>query len=144
MKSLGADKVLDYSSPSIVDDVVAELDKGICAGIFHAAGTVTPTLQIAQGSKHKPFVASVAPIENAPNDIEAKFIFASSGSDIYHEISGATFGGFLSDALASGAYKVAPKLEVVPTRASRGSRKAWTFSGRGFLQRRLLLRLSEK
>ncbi|KAI4210951.1 MAG: hypothetical protein L6R36_009510 [Xanthoria steineri] len=120
VKSLGADKIFDYNSPSIIDDVVAELDSANCAGIFHAAGTVTPALQIAHDSKHTPFVASVAPIENAPNDVEAKFIFASGGSNIYREISAATFGGFLPDALASGAYKVAPKPEVVRTKGIKG------------------------
>ncbi|KAI4098847.1 MAG: hypothetical protein LQ339_006250 [Xanthoria mediterranea] len=108
VKSLGADKVFDYNSPSIIDDVVAGLDSANCAGIFHAAGTVTPTLQIAHDSK------------NAPNDVEAKFIFASSGLDIYHEISAAVFGGILHNALASGAYKVAPKPEVVPTKGIEG------------------------
>ncbi|KAI4261287.1 MAG: hypothetical protein L6R42_003511 [Xanthoria sp. 1 TBL-2021] len=68
----------------------------------------------------KPIVVSVALIEDAPNDIEAKFIFASGGSVIYHEISPATFGGFLPDALASGAYKIAPKPDVVPTKGIEG------------------------
>ena len=140
VKSLGADKVLDYSSPSIVDDVVAELDRGICAGIFHAAGTVTPTLQIAHGSKHKLFVASVAPIETAPNDVEANFIFASSGLDIYREISRATFGGFLPDALASDAYKVAPKPEVVPTKGIEGIQEGLDVLRQGVFAKKIVVK----
>lgn len=120
VKSIGVDKVFDYNSSSVIEDVITELDRGICAGIFHAAGTVTPSLQIARASKQKPFVAFVAPLEDAPNDIEAKFIFASGGSVIYHEISPATFGGFLPDALASDAYKVAPNPQLVPNKGIEG------------------------
>jgi len=45
MKNIGADKAFDYILPSTVDDIVAELDKGTCGGIFHAIGDVTRSRQ---------------------------------------------------------------------------------------------------
>lgn len=39
VKGLGADKAFDYRSATVVEDVVAELDKGDCAGIYMAAGS---------------------------------------------------------------------------------------------------------
>lgn len=47
VKSLGASKVFDSSSPRVIADIVAELDATDCAGIFHAAGSVEPSLEIA-------------------------------------------------------------------------------------------------
>ncbi|KAI4263616.1 MAG: hypothetical protein L6R42_001240 [Xanthoria sp. 1 TBL-2021] len=88
-------------------------------------------LCIAYGSNQKSFVASVAPIEDAPNDIKAKFIFASGGSVIYHEISPATFGGFLPDTFANDAYKVAPKPEFVPTKGIEGIQEGLDVLRRG-------------
>lgn len=53
VKSLGADKVFDYNSPSVTDDVAAELDKGRCAGIYMAAGKVAEACQVSRKSKQK-------------------------------------------------------------------------------------------
>jgi len=46
VKSIGADKVFDYNGPSTTGDIATELDKGICAGIYHAAGQVATTCQV--------------------------------------------------------------------------------------------------
>jgi NADPH:quinone reductase-like Zn-dependent oxidoreductase len=38
VKSLGADRVFDYSDDDVTEKIAGELDKGECAGIFMAAG----------------------------------------------------------------------------------------------------------
>jgi NADPH:quinone reductase-like Zn-dependent oxidoreductase len=53
VKSLGAVKVFDYNSPTVVQDVAAELDKGECAGIYMAAGSVAAACQVSAASKQK-------------------------------------------------------------------------------------------
>ncbi|KAK9331791.1 hypothetical protein V1520DRAFT_368290 [Lipomyces starkeyi] len=102
VKSLGADKFFDLNSPSAINDIAAELDKGACIGIFQAAGQVAPSCQVAHKSKQKLFVAAANPVREgaAPEGVEAKMVFASGGAVIYHETSLATFGGFLPEALA--------------------------------------------
>ena len=126
VKNLGASKVFDYNSPSVTDDIAAELDKGTCAGIYLAAGKVTEACQVSHSqvshkSKQKLFVASSNPVMpgDAPEGVEAKMTFGTSGADDFKEILPITFGGFLVEGLAKGVYKFAPSPEVVPQRASR-------------------------
>lgn len=52
-KDLGAVKVFDYKSPTVVEDIVAELDNGVCAGIYMAAGSNAAACQISAASKQK-------------------------------------------------------------------------------------------
>ena len=39
IESLGAVKAFDYKNPTVIKDVVDELDKGECVGIYMAAGS---------------------------------------------------------------------------------------------------------
>ena len=112
VKSLGADKAFDYSSPSVADDVATELDKGVCAGIYLAAGKTSEACQVSFKSKQKLFVASSNPVMpgDAPEDVEAKMTIGS-GPGPFDEIIRITFGGFLIEALDQGKYQVAPKPE---------------------------------
>lgn len=126
VKSLGADKVFDYNSRSVTDDVAAELDKGRCAGIYMAAGKVAEACQVSRKSKQKLFVASSNPVMpgDAPEGVEAKMTFGTGGADMFKETLPITFGGFLSGALAKGLYKIAPPPEVVPTKGLEGIQEA--------------------
>ena len=144
VKNLGADKVFDYNSPSIVDDIVAELDKGTCAGIFQAAGDVAPSCQISHKSKQKLFVAASNPVMEgvAPEGVDAKMVFASGGTVIYHETSPATFRGYLPDALAKGIYKVAPKPEIVPTKGVEGIQEALDIIKKGVSAKKIVIEAS--
>ncbi|KAI1643523.1 GroES-like protein [Daldinia loculata] len=124
---LGADKVFDYSSATVVDDIVTEIDKSNCAGIFQAAGmkgdAVVPCCQISHRSRQKPFVAcaNAVPERAVPEGVEAKFVFGGEdGRGIYYDTSSQIFGGFLEEALRLGTYKVAPTPEVVATRGLEG------------------------
>ena len=141
VKSLGADKIYDYNSPSTVDDVIAELDKGTCAGILHAAGDASPSLRISQESKQQLFVASTTPIPEgaAPENVESKFVFASGGAESYRETSPATFGGFFAKALAKGLYKVAPVVEVVPTKGVAGIQEGLDILRKGVSAKKIVV-----
>ena len=144
VKSLGATKVFDYNSPSVIEDIVAELDSGTCAGIFHTAGDVKPSLNVSYKSKQKLFVASatIVPDGAAPDGVEAKMVFGTSGDDfmnIYGDILPATFGGFLPDALANGVYKVAPVPEVQPTRGVEGIQKALDVLKKGVSAKKIVV-----
>ena len=53
VKGLGAVKAFDYKSPSVTQDVAAELDKGECAGIYMAAGSTAAACKVSAASKQK-------------------------------------------------------------------------------------------
>ncbi|KAM0795808.1 hypothetical protein BDR22DRAFT_893789 [Usnea florida] len=122
VKNLGASKVFDYNSPSVTDDIAAELDKGTYAGVCLAAGKVTEACQVSHKSKQKLFVASSNPVMpgDALEGVEAKMTFGTGGADVFKEILPITFGGFLVEGLAKGVYKVAPSPEVVPAKGLEG------------------------
>ncbi|KAI1086959.1 GroES-like protein [Rostrohypoxylon terebratum] len=130
VKSLGASKVFDYKSPTVVDDVVAELDKGVCAGIFQAAGPhdgVAPCLEVAKKSRQDLFVAcaNLIPEGGVPEGVRAKFVFEASGErGWYYDTTSKLFEEFFPKALDSGKYKVAPAPEVVKTRGLEGIQEA--------------------
>ncbi|KAI1394277.1 GroES-like protein [Hypoxylon trugodes] len=131
VKSLGADKVFDYTSATVVDDLVAELDQGSeCVGIFQAAGprdAVAPCIEVAAKSKGKPFVAcaNMVPEGAVPEGVTAKFVFErGDGKGIYYETSRVLLGEFLPTALEAGTYKIAPKPEAVPTKGLEGIQEA--------------------
>jgi hypothetical protein len=46
--------------------------------------------------------------------------FGIDDAEMFQEISPAIFGGFLPEALEKGLYKVAPLVEVVPTKGLEG------------------------
>ncbi|KAF3058499.1 Zinc-binding alcohol dehydrogenase domain-containing protein cipB [Daldinia childiae] len=124
---LGADMVFDYNSATVIDDIVAELDKSSCAGIFQAAGmtgdAIAPCCQISHRLRQKPFVAcaNVIPEGAVPEGVEAKFVFGGEdGRGMYYDTSSQLFGGFLEEALGLGTYKVAPTPEVVATKGLEG------------------------
>ncbi|KAL9612058.1 MAG: hypothetical protein Q9167_003318 [Letrouitia subvulpina] len=122
VKGLGVDKVFDYKSPSVTDDIAAELDKGECAGIYLAAGKVAEACQVSHKSKQNLFVASSNAVMpgDAPEDVDVKWTFGTGGAEMFDETLPVTFSGFLLEALAKGVYKVAPPPQVVPTKGLEG------------------------
>ena len=141
VKGLGADKVYDYSSPSVIEDIIAELDKGTCAGILQAAGDVSSSLKISQKSKQKLLVASTTPIpeEAALEDVESKFVFAAGGVASYQETRPATFGGFFAEALDKGSYKVAPVVEVVSKKGVAGIQEGLDILKKGVSAKKIVI-----
>ncbi|KAF2813808.1 NAD(P)-binding protein [Mytilinidion resinicola] len=142
VKSLGAGAVFDYNSPPAVDDIVAELDKGVCAGIYHAAGaSVAATCLVSHRSRQKLFVASSNPVGegDAPEGVEAKMTFGTGGVEMFGEVSPATFGGFLPEALEMGVYQVAPRPQVVETRGLEGVQVALDVLKKGVSARKVVV-----
>ncbi|KAI0384959.1 GroES-like protein [Hypomontagnella monticulosa] len=144
VKSLGASKVFDYSSPSVIDDVVAEIDKGSCAGIYLATGSVAAACQVSHKSKQKLFVATSNPPSpgDAPEGVEVKFVFGTGGVDMFKEILGITFGGFLVEALFNGVYKVAPPPQIVPVKGLEGIQEALDILKKGISATKLVVESS--
>ncbi|KAL4816108.1 chaperonin 10-like protein [Aspergillus spinulosporus] len=136
---LGADKVFDYKEPSVIDQIVAELDQRECIGVLQAAGDAAPSCQVASKSKHKLRVAASNPVRDgaAPADIEVKMIFAG-GTAIYYETSPATFDGYLPEALAKGRYQVAPTPQVVATKGLEGIQEALNLLKKGISAKKLV------
>jgi NADPH:quinone reductase-like Zn-dependent oxidoreductase len=127
VKDLGAVKAFDYNNPTVVEDVVAELDKGECVGIYMAAGSVAAACKVSAASKQKLFVASSNPVapSDVPEGVEAKFTFGTGGgAEAFAETLPATFGGFLPEALAKGVYKIAPPPQVVNKKGLEGIQEA--------------------
>ena len=141
VRTLGADKVFDRNTPSVIDDIAAELDKGTCQGIFHTTGDVTPSCQIAHRSKQKLFVASsnFVPEGVAPEGVEAKMVFASGDMREYGEICKWIFGDFLPVALEGGRYKVAPAPEVVGVKGLDGVQGALDLLKKGVSARKIVV-----
>ncbi|RAL09577.1 zinc-binding alcohol dehydrogenase family protein [Aspergillus homomorphus CBS 101889] len=140
VKGLGADHVYDYNDPDVIRNIVADLDKGECVGVLQAAGDVPPSCQVAHQSKQNLRVVATNPVPEgaAPEGVEAKMIFASGGAVIYHETNPATFAGYLPEALAKGAYKVAPPPEVVPTKGLEGIQEALDSVKKGVSAKKLV------
>ncbi|KAI0839520.1 GroES-like protein [Hypoxylon sp. FL0890] len=141
VKGLGASKVFDYNSPSVTDDVAAELDKGTCVGIYLAVGSVADACQVSHKSKQKLFVASSNPVnpEDVPEGVEVKMTFGTGGADMFKEILSITFGGFLVEALAKGAYKVAPPPEVVSKKGLDSIQEALDILKKGTSAKKLVV-----
>ncbi|KAI1502209.1 GroES-like protein [Biscogniauxia marginata] len=145
VKSIGADKVFDRNSPTVADDVAAELDKGTCAGIYMAAGKVAEACQVAYKSKQKLFVASSNPVnpEDVPEGVEAKMTFGTGGIEAFSETLPVTFGGFLPEALAKGKYKIAPPPQVVSKKGLDGIQEALDLLKKGISSKKLVVEVEE-
>ncbi|MCJ1372616.1 hypothetical protein MMC20_003841 [Loxospora ochrophaea] len=126
LKSLGASKVWDYKSETVVADIVAELDRTTCAGIFQAVGSVESCLQIADKAKGNLFVSTAnrVPENKVPSGVRAKMVF---GSNImtYNEIGPAIFEDFLPKALAQHKYAVAPEPLIVGMKGLEGIQEGY-------------------
>ncbi|KAI1778647.1 GroES-like protein [Hypoxylon cercidicola] len=144
---LGAAKVLDYASPTVVADAVAELDGGggACAGIFQAAGpfgAVAPCCQVAHRSRQDLFVAcaNAVPEGVVPEGVRARMVFGDdTAKPMYYDTTCAIFGRFLPEALASGEYKVAPKPEIVSSKGVDGIQEALDIVRKGVSARKIVV-----
>ncbi|KAI9670380.1 MAG: hypothetical protein M1817_004423 [Caeruleum heppii] len=117
-KKLGAREVVDYRSPSVVEDLVAALPKGKVVGAFDAIGKRDTIMVIAQVLTQvgADFISAVqsAP-EDLPANIKSKPIFATSVAAEPDGTAKAVYKDFLPAALASGQWKPAPGPKVVGT-----------------------------
>ncbi|PCG94799.1 Alcohol dehydrogenase superfamily, zinc-type [Penicillium occitanis (nom. inval.)] len=133
VKSLGSVNVFDYTDIEVIARVAAELDKGECAGIFMAAGLKdgnTAACEIASMCKQNLNLSSSSFIDNlhdVPKGVNVKQPTAENfkpSPDCWFETTPAAFGGYLPEALASRAYRVAPPPLVVNRNGLEGIQEA--------------------
>ncbi len=121
VKKLGASYAFDYSSPTIVEEILAVLNGKVCAGAvaigsIHSPGNGTAAaegcLDIISKSEGAKFVALVMQYHGkVPEGVEAKFIIGSSLKDT--ELGAKIFEDFLPKALEEESYVYAPEPLVI-------------------------------
>lgn len=109
VKSLGAARVFDYKSPTIVQDIVAAFKGKKSAGALAihggAAETIVEIVSQVQGNK---FVAVAGPVPaNVPEGVTARGLNATTIRET--EVATVIFDEFLPKALANGQYQLQPR-----------------------------------
>ncbi|SPQ23141.1 01115b18-6811-4f7b-83d0-2e876b7043d9 [Thermothielavioides terrestris] len=111
-KALGASRVFDYRSPTVVQDLVDAFQGKTCAGGFAIhPGSEQPVFEVVARSEGAKTVAVAGPLpKDIPAGITAKGIFAGTEDD---ELRGKIWNDFLPEALAQSKYKCQPAPRVV-------------------------------
>jgi NADPH:quinone reductase-like Zn-dependent oxidoreductase len=112
-KSLGASRVFDYRSPTVVQDLVDAFQGRSCAGGFAIQpGSEQPVFEVVARSEGAKTVAVAGVLPNdVPAEITARAIFASTIKD--NEVGGKIFDDYLPGALAQNKHKCQPTPLVV-------------------------------
>ncbi|KIW96644.1 uncharacterized protein Z519_02035 [Cladophialophora bantiana CBS 173.52] len=115
-RKLGASEVFDHTSPGIVGELTAALQKWACRGAFDAIATRDTQLNVAQvlsqlGGGRMAVV--LAPIKELPATVEARGIYAVSILQQDKALGKAIYGDFLPRALEQGLIKPAPPSDVI-------------------------------
>ena len=113
VKKLGASQVFDYSSETVVADLIKAFKGKTSAGALAIGdGAADPCGEIVDKSEGKKFVALAnPPSKELPSGVGSKFIFGSDLKD--NEVGPAIYEDFLPKALATGFFVAAPDAEVV-------------------------------
>ncbi|KAL2017952.1 hypothetical protein VTK56DRAFT_1484 [Thermocarpiscus australiensis] len=112
-KSLGASRVFDYRSPTVVQDLVDSFKGRSCAGgLAIQPGSEQPVFEVVARSEGAKTVAIAGVLPNdIPAGITAKAIFAGTIKD--SELGSKIFDDYLPGALAQNKYKCLPTPLVV-------------------------------
>ncbi|KAE8154971.1 chaperonin 10-like protein [Aspergillus avenaceus] len=117
VKAMGASVVLDYRSPSVVEDIVRELKDTPLAGIYDAISedaSFSPILDIVTRLNTTVKVVGVLPYKTPTENFSPTFVFGYDISHTPHEKFGeAVWGEFIPKALASGQLQAKPHPLVV-------------------------------
>lgn len=142
VRGLGASMVFEYSSETVVGDLVADLDQRECVGVFQAAGSAEVCLQIAGKAKGDLLVVTAGPVPEGvvASGVRAKGLFQSDTSvDPYAEIGPMIFEKFLPQALARGSYKAAPEPMVLEKKGLEGIQEGLNILRKGVSARKLVV-----
>ncbi|KAI2621470.1 GroES-like protein [Hypomontagnella submonticulosa] len=109
---LGAARVFDYKSPTIVQDLIEAFKGKTCAGAYaiypDSEKTVLEVVGKVNGAKS---VACAFPPTAVPEGIQAKMVWGSSLKD--NEVGPAIFDKYLPAALAQKKFQCLPKPRIV-------------------------------
>ncbi len=120
LRSLGAAEVIDRTSTSAVDELVAAIRDQPLAGVLAiGSGSLSPAIEIAARMPGAKRVSSAhpSPITNVRarlarrRGVTVSTIWGGTLKD--NEVGPAIYGDFLPEALASGAYRAEPVATVV-------------------------------
>ena len=119
VKKLGASQVFDYSSPTVITDLVEAFKGKVCAGAVAIgnvatmfSGVAEACVEVVSKVEGTKFVALTMPVpKDLPAGAEAKFILVGEMKD--DELGNVIYRDFLPKALAEGHYVAAPEPLVV-------------------------------
>jgi NADPH:quinone reductase-like Zn-dependent oxidoreductase len=120
LKSLGAASVVDRTSSTAVDELIAAIGDNPLAGVLAiGAGSLTPSIEISRRTSGTKRVSSAhpSPVTNfrarlaRRHGVRVSTIWGGTLKD--NEVGPAIYADFLSTALASGAYRAAPDATIV-------------------------------
>jgi NADPH:quinone reductase-like Zn-dependent oxidoreductase len=113
VKSLGASRVWDYRSPTVVEDIVAAFTGKISAGALAIGdGAAGPCAKIVSRVEGKKFVSLASPAQGKlAGGVASKFIFGGDLKD--NKVGPAIYEGFLPKALEARTFQAKPSAEVV-------------------------------
>lgn len=141
VKGLGASVVFDYTSETVVEEVVSELDNGgaPCVGIFQAAGSndsVGPVMEVARRAKGDILVITTSPLQEGmvPEGVKAKMLFGNSHYDILD-----MWKLFLPKVLKESKYIVAPEPLIVEMRGLEGIQLGYDILKKGVSARKVVV-----
>ncbi|PYI21536.1 zinc-binding alcohol dehydrogenase domain-containing protein cipB [Aspergillus japonicus CBS 114.51] len=106
---LGAGRVFDYRSPTVVDELVAWLEGKTLVGAMDCIGfAATPmTVEVVRRSQGAKFVATVKGGFEAPDGVTVKSVFGTTLKD--NAVGKAIYEDFLPRALKAGSFTPAPE-----------------------------------
>ena len=108
VKKLGASRVFDYNSPTVVDDLVKALQGTTLAGAMDCIGfaATPPTVEVVAKAHGKKFVSTVKGGFQAPDGFTIKNVFGTTVKD--NNVGKAIYEDFLPKALKAGTFVPAP------------------------------------
>jgi len=120
VRSLGAEAAIDYHNGTAVDELVEAIGERPLAGILAVTrGSVVPAVAIAQRTTGTRRIAAAQPalmtrvqlLRSRPRGVSVSAIWGGTLKD--NEVGPGIYVDFLPSALASGAYRAAPRAVVV-------------------------------
>lgn len=110
VKGLGASEVFDYRSPTVVEDLVQALKGRTLAGVLDCIGFEAAKLcveVVRKASGKGAVISTKGGVEDLPEGVTLTKIFGITLRD--NGVAEAVYGGYLTEALASGAFVPSPQ-----------------------------------